>query len=112
MVSMALGLLLLAAFFAVLQQCRAGFSTGESLAALQDNARHALSVLVPDIEHAGFYGFAGSTVRLTRGGTVLAEGAQLQQPDVVHPAAAVAGLPTGAHDCGMNFALDLGLVVQ
>jgi Tfp pilus assembly protein PilW len=112
MVSMALGLLLLAAFFAVLQQCRAGFSTGESLAALQDNARHALSVLVPDIEHAGFYGFAGPAARLTRGGTVLAEGAQLQQPDAAHPAAAVAGLPAGAHDCGTNFAVDLGLAVQ
>ena len=109
---MALGLLLLAAFFAVLQQCRAGFSTGESLAALQDNARHALSVLVSDIEHAGFYGFAGSAARLTRGGIVLAEGAQLQQPDAAYPAAAVAGLPAGTHDCGTNFAVDLGLAVQ
>ena len=56
MISMALGLLLLTAFFAVLQRCREAFSAGESLAALQDNARHALSVVVPDIEHAGFLG--------------------------------------------------------
>ena len=57
MIALALGLVLLAAFLAVLQRCRAGFAASESLARLQDGARHALSVLVPDIEHAGFYGF-------------------------------------------------------
>jgi type IV pilus assembly protein PilW len=112
MISMALGLLLLAAFFAVSQRCGEAFSIGESLAALQDNARHALSVVVPDIEHAGFFGFGGSSARYTRGGTVLAEAAQLHQPDAAHPVAAVPGLPTGAHDCGINFAVDLELGVQ
>ena len=57
MVALAIGLLLLAAFLAVLQRCQASFAADESLARLQDAARHALSVLVPDIEHAGFYGF-------------------------------------------------------
>src|SRR4051812_17500857 len=112
MISMALGLLLLAAFFAVLQRCREGFSAGESLAALQDNARHALTVVVPDIEHAGFFGFAGSSARYTRGGTVLAEAAQLHQPDGAHAIAAVPGLPAGALDCGINFATDLELGVE
>ena len=105
---MALGLLLLAAFFAVLQRCRDEFSTGESLAALQDNARQALTVIVRDIEHAGFFGFAtGPGVRYTRAGTVLAEGSQLRQPDAAHAIPAVPGLPAGTHDCGVNFALDL-----
>jgi type IV pilus assembly protein PilW len=112
MISMALGLLLLAAFFAVLQRCRESFSGGESLAALQDNARHVLSVIVPDIEHAGFFGFSGSSARYTRGGTVLAEAAQLRQPDTARAVAAVPGLPPGAHDCGVNFATDLELVVE
>ena len=52
MVAMSLGLLLLAAFIAVVQRCRDGFATNESLAALQDNARHALSVILRDLEHA------------------------------------------------------------
>src|SRR6187549_508768 len=112
MISMALGLLLLAAFFSVLQRCREAFSAGESLAALQDNARQALSVIVPDIEHAGFFGFAGFSARYTRGGTVLAEAAQLRQPDAAHAVAAVPGLPAGAHDCGINFAVDLELGVE
>lgn len=112
MISLALGLILFAAFFTVLQRCREAYAANESLAALQDNARHALSVIVPDLEHAGFFGFAGPRLQYTRGGTMLAEGAQLRQPDAAHPVAAVAGLPAGAHDCGVNFAIDLELPVQ
>ena len=65
MIALTLGLFLVAAFLLVLQRCRASFAANESLARLQDAARHALSVLVPDIEHAGFYGFShGHAVRL------------------------------------------------
>ena len=89
MIALALGLVLLAAFLTVLQRCRASFVAGESLARLQDGARHALSVLVADIEHAGFYGFTS------------------------HPLAAIAGsLPAGAGDCGNGFPVNLGVPVQ
>ncbi len=113
MVSLALGLLLLAAFIAVLQNCRREFAASESLAALQDGARQALSVIVPDLEHAGFFGFASSPVaRYTQGGLVIAEGDALRQPDVLHAVAPVSALPGGAHDCGVNFAVDLEIPVQ
>jgi hypothetical protein len=80
---------------------------------LQDNARHALSVILRDVEQAGFLGFATvAAVRYTRGGAVLAEGAALRQPDEAHAVAAVSGVPSGAHDCGVNYALDLDLAVQ
>ena len=103
MVAMALGLLLLAAFMVVVQRCRDAFASSESLAALQDNARHALSVILRDLEHAGYLGFsAASDLRYTRGGTVIAEGAELHQPDATHAVAAVPGLPAGTHDCGEN----------
>jgi len=89
MIALTLGLFLVAAFLVVLQRCRAGFAANESLARLQDAARHALSVLVPDIEHAGFYGFA--------------------RPG----AARLAGkLPEGVHACGTDFALQLSVPAQ
>ena len=89
MIALALGLVLLAAFLTVLQRCRASFAAGESLARLQDGARHALSVLVPDIEHAGFYGFTS------------------------HALTTIAGpLPAGARDCGSGFAVNLVVPVQ
>ena len=113
MVAMTLGLALLAAFLSVLQRCRDQFATNESLARLQDSARHALSVLAVDVEHAGFYGFSASPrARLVRGGAVLAEGLALRQPDAAGVPAALAPLPAGAHDCGINFAVDLELPVQ
>ena len=89
MIALTLGLFLVAAFLVVLQRCRNSFAVNESLARLQDTARHALSVLVPDIEHAGFYGFShGSGVQL------------------------VGSLPAGAHDCGTDFAVSLPVFVQ
>lgn len=89
MISLALGLFLVAAFLVVLQRCRAGFAANESLARLQDAARHALSVLVPDIEHAGFYGFTRS------------------------PAMRIVGrLPTGVHACGTDFPVMLAVPAQ
>jgi type IV pilus assembly protein PilW len=89
MIALTLGLFLVAAFLVVLQRCRAGFAENESLARLQDAARHALSVLVPDIEHAGFYGFTS------------APGARL-----------VGNLPAGIHACGTDFALLLSVPAQ
>jgi len=88
MIALALGLALLGAFLVVLQRCRAAFAVNESLARLQDSARHALSVVVPDIEHAGFYGSTN------------------------HPVAVVGGLPPGVDACGPHFALDLAVPAQ
>lgn len=108
MVALSVGLILVAAFLVVLQRSRRDFVAAESLSSLQDSARHALAVLVADIEHAGFYGFTGAgSVRLVRGAATLASGGELSQPSAAFMVPAVAGLPAGAHDCGTNFAVDL-----
>ena len=88
MISLTLGLLLVAAFLIVLQRCRASFAVNESLARQQDAARHALSVLVPDIEHAGFQGPGRGAARV------------------------VGALPSGIHACGTDFAIHLSTPVQ
>jgi type IV pilus assembly protein PilW len=89
MIALVLGLTLLAAFLVVLQRCRAAFATNESLARLQDTARNALAVMVPDIELAGFYGFTNQP------------GSRL-----------VGALPAGIHACGTNFATALTIAAQ
>ncbi len=112
MISLVIGSLLLAAFLGVLDRARREFTANESLAQLQDGARQALAVLVADLEHAGFYGFASpESAQLMSGGNVIAASAELRQPllDAVPP---VRGLPAGAHDCGVNFAVDLARAVQ
>lgn len=113
LIALALGLALLAAFLVVLQRCRDQFATNESLARLQDSGRHALSVVVTDLEHAGFYGFTSApNTRVLRDGAPVAQGAELSQPDGATAVAPSAGLPAGAHDCGINFGVDLSAAVQ
>jgi type IV pilus assembly protein PilW len=110
LIALTLGLMLLAAFLTVVASCRSQFATNESFARLQDSARIASATLTDDIEHAGFYGFSNAAApRLVRGGTTLAEAESLRQGDAAAP---VAGLPAGAHDCGVNFAVDLSRPVE
>jgi len=110
LVALAIGLFLLAAFVTVATRCRDQFAASESLARLQDSARGALTALTDDVEHAGFYGFSNAAApRLVRGGTTLAQAESLRQGDAAAP---VAGLPAGAHDCGVNYAVDLARPVE
>jgi type IV pilus assembly protein PilW len=87
MIALSIGLFLVAAFVAALRQSQDSFAANESLAWLQDAARHATAVMVPDVEHAGFYGFAGAGVR-------------------------VSSLPAGIDACGPDFATTLERPVQ
>jgi prepilin-type N-terminal cleavage/methylation domain-containing protein len=113
MVAITIGLILLSAFLVTLDRCRTEFAANTSVASLQDGARHALSVLVPDLEHAGFLGFsAAAAPQLVRDLSVVADSVAMRQPDSAQLAAPVAGLPAGAHECGTNFAIDLSQPVQ
>jgi type IV pilus assembly protein PilW len=112
-IALALGLLLVAAFLSALQRCRLLFAAHESISSLQDSGRHALSVLVPDLEHAGYFGFnRAAFARLLQAGVTVAQGAQLRQPADGTSVAPVGSLPVGAHDCGVNFAVDVVRSVQ
>lgn len=113
LIALFIGLTLVAAFLVVLQRSQRDFAASESLARLQDSARHAMGVLVNDVEHAGFYGLARvDRVQLVRAGSIHAEGDELAQPGSARVVPEVGGLPPGAHDCGVNFAVDLHRPVQ
>jgi type IV pilus assembly protein PilW len=113
LIALALSLTLIGGYFSVLQRCRSLFASNDSIAQTHDAARHALAVIAANIEHAGFYGFApAAAVQLVRDGTVVASENELHQPTAELPATPVSGLPAGAHDCGVNFAVDLLRPVQ
>jgi type IV pilus assembly protein PilW len=113
MIALALGLLLVAAFLSALQRCRALFAIHESISTLQDTHRHVLSVLVPDLEHAGFFGFhRPASARLLSAQVEVAAGAQLKQPVAGASVTPAGSLPAGAHACGVNFAIDITRAVQ
>jgi prepilin-type N-terminal cleavage/methylation domain-containing protein len=113
LVAVGIGLVLVAAFLVVLQRCRTLYTASESLAQAQDAARHAMAVLVDDVQHAGFFGLApADRVELVAGGAVMADRESMRQPDGTREVAAASGVPAGTHACGGNFAVDLSLPVE
>lgn len=120
MVAMAIGLATVFAALQMLATTREVYRVNERIARLQEQARVVFAMIEPDIEMAGLYGFTKSaeTIRLIRGGNtgaVLATALTMRQfpllPGGPLPAA-VAGLPPGAHSCGVNFAIDVSMPLQ
>ncbi len=120
LVALTIGSLLIVGAVTIYSNSRTIYAVNETVARLQDQGRYVMSVVEPDIELAGFYGFTNSpdTVRLVNGsapGAVLATAPQLRQvpltapPSVPTPAP---GLGASAHACGVNFAVDVLRPVQ
>ena len=112
LMALAITSIVLTGAFTLLTRGREMLEANESVSRLQDQARHALSVVVQDLEHAGSFGFGvdPATLLVMRDGDVsrpIALGAALQQD-----APRVPQQPTSVHDCGANFAYDLALVVE
>jgi type IV pilus assembly protein PilW len=120
LVAMTIACTIVAGVLGLYAQVRGTYRVNERIARLQEQGRFALSVIEPDVELAGYYGFTNvsDTVRLVHGsspGTTLATAAQLRQFPA-HTGGAlpppVPSLPPGAHACGVNFAVDVTSPVQ
>lgn len=120
MIAMAISCVIIAGTLALYAQARNAYRVNERVARLQEQGRFALAVIEPDVELAGYYGFTNvaDVVRFVRGaspGTTVAAATQLRQfPAHAGDAlpAPVPALPTGAHACGVNFAVDVTSPVQ
>lgn len=111
MIALAIAGITLAGAFTLLAHGRELLNANESMTQLQDQARHAVSVVAQDLEHAGSFGFGldPATLSVVRDGDlarVIAGGDALRQD------APRVALPSSLHDCGGNFALDLALAVE
>ena len=107
LVALTIGSLLIVGAVFVYSQSRTTHALSETVARLQENARFALSVMEPDIQLAGNYGYDNqpSNIRWTDGTFV----SDMQQSD---GKVSKTGLPGGVHTCGDNFSLDLIATVQ
>ena len=108
MIALALGLVLLAAFLAVLQRCRGQFrGQRKPGAAAGRRAPGAVGARARHRTRRVLWLHAAIAPRAHARGTVLADAARCASPTAGTRAGA--GLPAGAHDCGINFAVDLEL---
>lgn len=121
LVALTIGSLLIIGALTVYSNSRLSYSTNEAVARLQEQSRYVLSVIEPDVELAGYYGFTNSpdTLRLIQGatpGSVLATASGLRQRPIppADPNSPVAAPTVGAsaRACGTNFAVDVLLPVQ
>ena len=120
MVALTIGSLLIGGALYMYQQGRSSYALNERITLLQDAGRYVISVIEPDLELAGYYGFTNSaqTVRFVKQGDpgkIVVTARQMRQFKVVDSdptVTAVPDLPEGAHVCGTNFAVDVLVPVQ
>lgn len=109
LVALTIGSMIIVGAVVVYSQSRSNFALNETTARLQEEARYVLSLIEPDLQLAGFYGYTNSSddfliVDGTGSGTPTSK---LQQTDPRFP-----GVAAATHACGDNFALDLMATVQ
>jgi type IV pilus assembly protein PilW len=108
MVAMAIGSLLIVGAVFVYSQSRTSFTLNESQARLQENGRYVLSVLEPEIQMAGYYGYTNTPGDFR----YVAGAAETFVADMRQDDAAFAALPAALQACGTNYVLDLLQTVQ
>jgi type IV pilus assembly protein PilW len=109
-VAMTIGSFLIIGAVFVYSQSRSSFSLNEAQARLQENARYVLSVVEPEIQLAGYYGFTntpGDFRFLDPDSGAETYIANLRQDDP-----AFADVPVDAQACGDNLVTDLFMTVQ
>jgi type IV pilus assembly protein PilW len=103
MVALVIGSILIAGAVYVYSQSRSTQRVSDTVARLQENGRYVLSIMEPDIQLAGYYGFSNSPgdIQFISGGSKAA------------PVAAAKLKPGGtdvesvANDCDVNFAVNV-----
>lgn len=111
LVALAIGSVLIVGAVYVYSQSRSTYRVSDAVSRLQEDARYALSIIEPDLQLAGYYGFSNSPddfKYISGGSTSTVVTASRMQA----ASAAVAGLPAGFQACGNNFAVDLVATVE
>lgn len=111
LVALAIGSVLIVGAVYVYSQSRSTYRTNDAVSRLQEDARYALSIIEPDVQLAGYYGFSNSPddFKFITGGSTASV---VPASRMMATSAAVAGLPSAFQSCGNNFAVDLVATVE
>jgi type IV pilus assembly protein PilW len=111
LIALAIGSVLIVGAVYVYSQSRNANAVNDTVARLQENGRYALSIIEPDVQLAGYYGFTNSADDfgfITGGSTAtVVPAAQMQTAN-----GAVTGLASSAQACGNNYAVNLLMTVE
>jgi type IV pilus assembly protein PilW len=111
LVALTIGTVLIGGAVYIYSQSRKSFAVNDTVARLQENARFVFSVMEPDIQLAGYYGFSNNPqdFKYISGGSTSAPHSAIEMQ--TSAASAISGYDTNAL-CGKNFALDVIATVQ
>jgi type IV pilus assembly protein PilW len=103
--------LLSLALFNVMASASRMQRTHDQVAELRERARFALDTIEPDIQMAGAYGLSarGADFRWLQAGNAAAA---IAAALLAQNAAPLATAPSAAHECGVNFVLELATAIQ
>ncbi|MBV6423729.1 MAG: hypothetical protein NAOJABEB_01536 [Steroidobacteraceae bacterium] len=111
LVALAIGSVLIVGAVYVYSQSRSTYRVNDTISRLQEDVRYVLSVIEPDVQLAGYYGFSNmpDDFKYISGGSTstYTTASRMQAAD-----AAVAGLTSGFQACGNNFAVNLIATVE
>lgn len=110
LVGLAISSLIIVGTVFVYSQSRTSYALNDKQARLQEYGRYALSVLEPDLQLAGYFGFSNNPTDLRFMDPVSGNEypvSQLEQNDTK-----VVTAPDAIHTCGTNFVVDLLATVQ
>ncbi len=111
LVALTIGTILIGGAVYVYSQSRRTAMVTDAVARLQENGRYVFSVMEPDIQLAGYYGFSNAPYNfkfITGGSTGSPVTAYYMQTS---SATAISGIDT-AQTCGKNFAVDVIATVE
>ena len=110
MIALAIGTVLVAGSVLVYSQSRATHTVSDTIARLQENGRYVFSVIEPDVQLAGYYGFtnAPDDLHYMQNGSSASVLSAFRMQKSSDP---VEGLGA-AQDCGNNFAVDVVATVE
>ncbi len=108
LVALAIGAFLIIGAVTVQSQTRKTFSVNEQQARLQETARFVLSVIEPDVQLAGLYGFSNipDGVRMSVDGNIQYASDMRTNKD------AIDGMPAVLDSCGANYVVDVTASIQ
>lgn len=106
LVSMAIGSFLIIGAVTIQSNSRKTFTVNEQQARLQETARYVISVIEPELQMAGVYGFTNRPEDIHYAG--ITQSAQ----DLRQWSTQVSGFPAVLEQCGRHFAVDVITTVQ
>ena len=111
LVALAIGSVLIVGAVYVYSQSRSTYRVSDTVARLQEDARYAMSVIEPELQLAGYYGFSNSPddFKFITGGST---STFMSATRMMASRPAVVGLPSSYQTCGNNFAVDLVATVE